>query len=139
MKPLVILDLKGTIVDQNQLLDPSFVQAMQACQQLQADLVLYSIAERWTYEVLAKYKRVFDKFLYILLVKEKEKQDLQWLGKRYQTIFVIGDSFKDEIRIGNSLGYKTVLIIGSDAQKGRNEQAVAKDVKQAFELIKEQI
>jgi FMN phosphatase YigB (HAD superfamily) len=139
MKPLVILDLKGTIVYQNQLLDPSFVQVMQACQKLQADLVLYSIAECWTYEVLAKYKQVFDKFAYILLVKEKKKQDLQWLGKLYQTIFVIGDSLKDEVTIGNSLGYKTILINDNDAQKGRNPQAVAKDIKQAFELIKEQI
>ena len=108
MKTLIIFDLKETLIasDKTQKVTLNDIKLMTA----KADLILYSIAEPWTYAVLASYPKMFAEFTALLLVRKKSMKDLRPYKQLYKNIVVAGDDEKAEIAFAKSLGYGTILV-----------------------------
>ena len=108
MKTLIIFDLKETLVASNKTLKVKPDEIKKFAKR--ADLVLYSIAQPWTYAVLAKYQKMFAEFKEILLVSEKKPIDLKRYMQMYGKVIVAGDDVNAEILFANNLGFKTVTV-----------------------------
>ena len=107
MKTLIIFDLKETLVTSNKKLKvkQNYIKELAT----KADLMLYSIAEPWTYSVLSKFQNLFDGFKEIFLVRQKRIRDLESYRPLYEKIIVIGDDENAEIAFAITLGYDSLL------------------------------
>lgn len=108
---LNIFDLKNTLVNSEGLLmiNQEDIYRLKNT----SDLVLYSIAEPWTFNVLREFSELFANFSAILLVDKKKPDDLRGFRKRYKKIVVIGDGEEAEIAVARTLGFEAILVDGS--------------------------
>ncbi len=108
----VILDFNRTLFDPdtNQLFPESF-SLLQELKNKNFDLALISIGAENREEQI---KPISSFFKIIKIVKEKNAKDfleiVQELKSSPQEFLVIGDRVRGEIKIGNSLGMKTIWI-----------------------------
>lgn len=101
----IIFDLKGTLVDTNGELRTGARELLAEMQN--TNLVLYTMNEPWSYNVLVNNSEYFTQFNQLLLVRKKRVTDLQ-IFTETGNCMVVGDSETEELAFGRTLGQMTV-------------------------------
>lgn len=117
----IIFDYNRTIFDPDT--DNLYCGALELLQKLSVrhELVLISRNELMRKERLEELdiKKYFQK---IVFVHEKSKQIFEEIAGTTKKVMVVGDSIRDEIKIGNQLGYITIRL-----KKGKFAMEIPKD------------
>lgn len=117
----IIFDYNRTIFDPDT--DNLYCGALELLQKLSIrhELLLVSRNELMRKERLEELdiKKYFQK---IVFVHEKSKQIFEEIAGTTKKVMVVGDSIRDEIKIGNQLGYITIRL-----KKGKFAMEIPKD------------
>ena len=111
MKKLLICDLKNKLIDEKGAWVPGAKGAIFAARSAGVPVMLYSMNEPWTYDILNQNTQTFCNFAHILLVSKKRVEDLAGYAQSYSPL-VIGDSLTEELLFGRQLGYRTIQVNG---------------------------
>lgn len=112
---IVIFDLKNTLVSNEGELSNQAKRLIQEVSESSSKLWLYSIAEAWTYSVLARYKPLFALFDGVLLVKNKCVNDLAFAQEVGRQVWVIGDDCQRELAFATEIGFTPIEISSSES------------------------